>query len=141
MRFCFSLMLCFVCLPFFGCGGPKYVPVTGTLTVDGEFVDGVTLSFFPESGGTNASASTSPMGAFSVRTADQEGCIPGKYTVTVIKLVQQNTKPAAPSAGPPLNVPPPVNILPEKYAAKDTSGLSVAVEPGMKPLELAITSK
>ena len=142
MRICFSFILCFASLLMFGCKGSDYVPVTGTLTIDGKLADGVTLSFLPESGGTNASATTSPMGNFSVRTSDKEGCPPGKYAVTVIKLEQpKNAKSAAPSIGPPMNAPLPVNTLPEKYAAKETSGLSVVVERGMKPLELAITTK
>jgi hypothetical protein len=126
-----------------GGGGLSYVPVTGTLTIDGKLAEGVTLSFLPEADGTNASATTSPMGGFSVRTSDKEGCPPGKYAVTVIKLeAPKNAKQsAASSIGPSVDMAMPVNTLPDKFSKKETSGISVVVERGMKPLELAITTK
>ena len=143
MRICLSIVLCFGLFMSFGCGvGSTYVPVTGTLKIDGAFEAGVTLSFLPDAGGTNASATTSPMGSFTVRTSDKEGCPPGKYAVTVIKLEQpKNAKPAAPSIGPPMDMPQPVNVLPVKFAKKETSGLSIIVERGMKPVEFEIATK
>ena len=143
MKICLSIVLCFGLFMSFGCGvGSTYVPVTGTLKIDGAFEAGVTLSFLPDAGGTNASATTSQMGSFTVRTSDKEGCPPGKYAVTVVRFEQpKNAKPAAASLGPPINMPLPVNTLPDKFTKKETSGLSVVVERGMKPLELEITTK
>jgi hypothetical protein len=69
-----------------GCGsGVQYLPVTGTLTVDGVPMEGVTLSFIPTSGGITASATTNAQGEFSITTSNHNGCIPGEYAVVVFK--------------------------------------------------------
>ncbi|MDR2439334.1 MAG: carboxypeptidase-like regulatory domain-containing protein [Planctomycetaceae bacterium] len=126
-----------------GCGsGIQYIPVTGTLTIDGVPMEGVTLSFLPVSGGTTASATTNAQGEFSITTSDHNGCIPGEYNIIVFKL-EQSKPPAASqiSVGPPLGQPVIKNLLPTKFAKTETSGLHAVIEQNMKPLVLNIETK
>ena len=140
-----SVLVCasIICFIISGCGGTSYIPVSGTVTVDGKPMEGVTLSFLPEAGGTNASGTTSPVGTFTVRTSDKNGCLPGTYVVTIAKYEQKPAKMPANRtvAGPIPNDNPITNRLPDKYAKKETSGFKVTVERNMKPLEFSITTK
>ncbi|MDR2115259.1 MAG: carboxypeptidase-like regulatory domain-containing protein [Planctomycetaceae bacterium] len=138
----FPTLLLFV-VAITGCGsGIKYLPVTGTLTIDGVPMEGVTLSFVPISGGTTASATTNAQGEFSVTTSNHNGCISGEYNIIVFKL-EQSQLPAASqtSVGPPHGPPVIKNLLPPKFAKTETSGLHTTIEPDMKPLVLNIKTK
>ncbi|MDR2705042.1 MAG: carboxypeptidase-like regulatory domain-containing protein [Planctomycetaceae bacterium] len=143
MRRLFFTLLLFT-VSIIGCdSGVQYLPVTGTLTVDGVPMEGVTLSFIPTSGGTTASATTNVQGEFVVTTSHHDGCIPGEYAVAVFKL-EQNRLPAASSTsvGPPVGPPPVIkNLLPPKFSRTETSGLHATVESGMKPLTFNIITK
>lgn len=105
-------------------GGPETVIVTGTVTQDGQVVEGALVVFTPQ-GNTDsklaAQAETDASGTFSLQTylgGDdyKDGIEPGEYDVSITKLevVQDMRK-------------QPKNLLPKKYSMPKTSGLKASV--------------
>lgn len=83
-------------LTLVGCGGVKGVPVAGTVTLDGQPLNGVTVTFFPDT----TKGNTAPIsgigeakeGRYELRTTgvtrsdSGSGVPPGWYKVTVIEM-------------------------------------------------------
>ena len=63
------------------------VPVGGKVTYKGAPVEGAIITFVPEGVGRTATATTAAGGVFSLTTVDAAGAMPGKYKVTVDKVV------------------------------------------------------
>jgi hypothetical protein len=89
---CFrSLAAAVLALLAAGCGGeggPTLVPVKGTVTFNGEPLEGATVTFIPEV--TNAEQTsggdvTGPQGNFKIKYRDRAGLAAGKYKVLVDK--------------------------------------------------------
>lgn len=128
----------FVSLP--GCGGddgPKVVQVRGTVTMDGEPLSGVGVSFRPDgSKGNNVpfnpGGSTDESGAYQLTTAAKEGAPEGWYKVVLF------APSAPPGAEMPKSTKPPFN---PKYSDPAKSDISIEVvknaEPGAYDLELS----
>lgn len=130
-----------------GCGGGDVgrVPITGTVVLDGAPLDGATVAFIGDSGGSLATASTDKQGKFRVQVAS------GPNRVTISK--------EAASAAKTVAVPDeqmlmgtdaeykaqlkskPKDIVPAKYANAETSGLNFDIVSGAEPLNITITSK
>jgi len=76
----------------FGCSdGPALVPVSGVVTLDGEPLEGATLSFIPVPGNpisTSGTDVTGPKGNFQMTYNGRSGLAPGKYTVKISKTVE-----------------------------------------------------
>ena len=72
-----------------GCGGgPKLVPVSGVVTLDGEPLEGATLSFVPTAGNAIATAGSDVSGSngnFVMTYKGRNGLSPGTYRVLVSK--------------------------------------------------------
>jgi hypothetical protein len=68
-----------------GCGGPKRIPVTGSITVDGKPAVGATLLFHPvEASQTSiGSGNADADGKFSIVSDAEKGLVAGSYIVTV----------------------------------------------------------
>jgi hypothetical protein len=68
-----------------GCGGTGPVKVSGTVTLNGEPVEGALVQFVPaKDGGRPATAVTGPDGGFSLTTIEnQDGALPGDYKVVI----------------------------------------------------------
>lgn len=126
-----------------GCGGeegiPGVVPVTGTVTHQGQPVEGAQIAFGPEGEGRAAAGKTDAGGRFQLTTLRMDdGALPGKYKVTIKKITVVggmtaeeteewfNTHPNA--AMPPM--PDIENSLPEKYSKAEESGLTAEVTKG-----------
>ena len=114
--------------------GPEMVKVTGTITLDGEPVEGAHIRFSPETGGPAAYAVSDRRGRYELRTFDPgDGAVPGKYGISATKeevteTGQEFESQAALEAyikehgqRPPRRQT--TNVLPEKYSSKETSGL------------------
>ena len=130
-----------------GCGpaGLPVVHVTGKVTLEGEPVEGASVTFNPmDSAGRLASGSTDTKGEFLVITqgATKNGCLPGSYCITVSKyiLVDARNNPAVfadesepfdPSkrsaSGTRAARPIPKSVLPDKYRNVETSELNADV--------------
>ena len=119
-----------------GCGGPFDASANGVVTFDGKAVPRGTVSFHPVSGGPTAYAAIGANGEYAMHTGRENGLPSGQYQVSVTA-----NEPAAAAqtakGGPP---PPGKSITPEWYRMKETSGLSVTVNPGTNDIPLTLTS-
>lgn len=120
---------CFVVLA--GCGG-KTVPINGRAKFkDGSDVSalqGYEVNLQADGGGASSYGTIEPDGTFKISTFGQnDGAVPGKHRVTV-----------TPSASPDPDKPPPKPVIPPKYGAFETSGLTVEVKPGQSEVELEL---
>jgi hypothetical protein len=89
----FALMLVAPVLSMLsGCeDGPSLVAVAGNVTLDGQPLEGATLSFVPVSGNpvsTAGSDVTGPQGNFKITHNGRAGLAPGKYKILVSKTVE-----------------------------------------------------
>jgi hypothetical protein len=73
-----------------GCGGSALPSVTGTVTLDGQPLDGAQVVFGPDGpGGQVATAVTDSSGRFRMGTyKPEDGVRPGKYRVTITKTAE-----------------------------------------------------
>ena len=135
---------CFVLVALLvGCGEtgdtnrPKTVPVTGSVTYNGQPVEGATVTFVTGgSGGRGALGTTDASGKFQLTTFEAgDGAIPGSYKVTIAKTTGE-TAPMTQEDGvvvPPTGGPPTTEVkdeLPLKYKDASTSGLTADVKEG-----------
>src|SRR5207248_798293 len=70
--------------------GPKLVPVSGVVTLDGKPLEGATVSFLPipsNEMGQLGEDITSPSGDYTAMTKGRSGLVPGKYRVVVTKFL------------------------------------------------------
>jgi len=75
-----------------GCGesGPKLVPVSGTVTLNGKPLEGASVAFQPDASlqdGLPAGDVTGPDGNYRANTKGRSGVMPGKYKVVVTKTL------------------------------------------------------
>ena len=110
--------------------------VNGSVKLQGEPVEGATVSFQPVGNGTPAVGTTDAQGQYSLTTfLTSDGAVAGSYTVAISKM----EKSAVADSGSGDNyVPPdqnkvpadPKNLLPAKYANATSSGLTATVVAG-----------
>lgn len=139
-----------ICLSFaaIGCSGgdgsggadrPETAPVTVTINYKGAAVEGATVTFSPKTrpGGTAAYGKTDSSGSVKLNAfPDKEGVVPGEYDVLVTKMEVKA------GSGVSMDDPnydggesaedsaPPKSLIPEKYNAAATSGLTASVKAG-----------
>jgi hypothetical protein len=85
-----------------GCSNrPGVVPVEGIVLLDGNPLEGATVTFLPQGDhGRPASGRTDSTGAFHLTTFDKgDGAMPGEYRVVVKKTTGRATQPTIPSDG------------------------------------------
>jgi hypothetical protein len=126
-----------------GSGGPKPIPVTGTVTRDGKAVEGATVTLLPQFQGQPAMGTTDKDGKFTLKTHPLgDGALPGKHLVSVRKVIisgYQADKDGL--SGPPVPGGPKEQwLIPKKYSDAKAWGHTVEVKPGMEPLKLELTS-
>lgn len=124
-----------------GCGGgpdrPQTVPVSGTVTYNGEPVADANVTFYPEEG-RPASGKTDAQGRFDSLTTFEpgDGAVVGKHTVTVNPSSEVSDEPI--ESGEAYAVPGEGNgggggdesSIPEKYRDKASSDQTFTVEEG-----------
>ncbi len=114
-----------------GCGKPgtaPTVPVTGTVTLNGQPVEGVSVGFTPQSG-RPASDTTDARGKFTLSTFESgDGAVPGTHKVVITEPADE----AEPMPGTPEaeNWVPPESQVPEEYQDASTTPLTAEVEEG-----------
>jgi hypothetical protein len=125
--------------------------VTGVVTLDGQPVDGATVSFSPKSEGAVAAAGiTDASGRFSLSTTSGEGAAPGSYAVVITKagsgtgkawedprsrggnLSPEDEKAVIAGATGQPGQPEDGGRIPKKYTSADTSGFTAEVKAGEK---------
>ncbi len=121
-----------------GCGRrPTLVPVSGRVTLDGRQLEFGSVMIQPAAGPA-ARSTIGPNGSFTAGTFKPgDGVIVGSATVRVACYEQQRPG-AKPSDG---ELALGKSLIPEKYTQFETSGITVAVEPRMPPLEIELSAE
>lgn len=132
---------------------PATVSADGIVTLDGKPVDGASIIIAPIAPGQHAAnALTDGTGRFSLAAfPSKPGAVPGSYKVRVAKTVEVSAEPvkidlgedaahaAAESSGANVTW---INVLPEKYANPETSGITVEIPTeGVKNMTIELTAK
>ncbi|MBN9122593.1 MAG: hypothetical protein J0I06_26170 [Planctomycetes bacterium] len=116
-----------------GCGpdGPKCVPVSGKVTLDGGKVPGPGFIYFTTDGSGKEGISRPGTAEFdtegnyrAMTFAPGDGLLPGKYLLRVDCW----------KTAPNLEGKPTVSFLPQRYQNAAQSKLELTVEPGAKPV-------
>lgn len=122
-----------------GCGqsGPKLVPVSGVVTLDGQPLSDAGILFQPIGGGPPASGTTDASGRFTLRTQNRPGAVLGEHRVSITKFESTGT-----GMGVAGNEPVRMRwLLPEKYTRPETSGITVKVTGHQEDVVLTLSSK
>lgn len=141
-----TLFLWFVILT--GCGpkGPTIIPVTGTVTLDGNAVAGASVMFKPigEAGGNPAMGETDAQGKFRLTTqleTPRDGAIEGEHAVSVSGVRMVGAVANADGTSGDTSQAREEWFVPKKYAKPETSELKQTVSKGMASVELKLSSK
>jgi hypothetical protein len=158
----FSLLAALCLAGLTGCGeGTGTVPVTGTVTLDGQPLSGAAVVFAPprDSPGTPARGTTDASGNFALTTfAPKDGAIPATYDVGVSKTEGVEDAPVLPEdeaerdamlTGAGMTAEEmmsmerrkPKSLIPDKYANPKRSGISIEVTKGMDPVSIELVSE
>jgi hypothetical protein len=131
MRLAVITLVGLMTLGFTGCGKKNSldtVPISGTVKLDGQPVEGASVVFAPSGGGGQAASGvTDSSGKYELTTVDpNDGALPGSYIVMISKTV------ASPTAMEQAVKP---GMTPEEatkaaYDAKDKAGANL--EPDLK---------
>jgi hypothetical protein len=143
-----------------GCGGKHTpVPVSGTVTLDGQPLEGATVYFYmvgDEREGRPAMGTTNKDGEFQLSTlGNNDGALPGRYKVVITKYVPTNPNLKIPDFPDTLEgrndrqdfmyknfeakgIQPFTNSLPPKYGDSNSTPLEVEVS-GKKTVKLELT--
>jgi len=120
-----------------GPGGLDLVPAAGHVTLDGQPLADAAVVFVSAEGGHLAHGVTDAEGQFTLTTTNRPGAVPGEHRVGITK--QKVYDPTLDGGIGALRVE---WIVPERYAAPDTSGLTVTVPPrGAQDLQFELTSQ
>lgn len=135
-----------LCLCAAGCvdnsGGKRIgnlVPVTGTVTFDGQTLEKGTVQFFPADPTSACQSAIGEIkdGKFTMMTTiSAPGVVAGDYQVriTATDSVQDTPAPGETPVAPD-------SLIPEKYGNINTSGLEVTISPGDAPLQFELVSE
>lgn len=145
-----------------GCGqaGPKTVPVSGVVLLDGNPIEGASVTFMSNDGNRVANGITDASGKYTLRTVFGsqliDGAVPGGHKVGVAKTQSDGAGPPQPKdgetpqemvnrmAGSPTNTSKVKEtfLIPKKFNSPEYSGLTATVsESGANEIELKVTSK
>jgi len=115
--------------------GPRIVPVSGVITLDGKPVKDAAVMFLSTPGGRVATGNTDAAGRYSLTTHPSgNGAYEGTHTVTVTLYRDEsspgtNTPEGAVSGSSLVKF---VWLVPEKYSRPSESGLTATVKYGEK---------
>lgn len=139
------MVCCLICLV--GCGGStestiEVYPVNGTVIVDGETLQFVTLFFDPRPGtkGVGGFGVTDSSGNFTLKYRDDRDGVPeGTYRVLFSRLVQPDGSPI-PQDKTAADVEA-VNSLPKKYNDPEQTPVTASVTKSNKPFKFELKTK
>ena len=126
--------------------GPKTAKAGGLVTLNGQPVEGATVSFSPQGPGRAAVGKTNAEGRFQLATTNNiGGVVPGTYQVGITKqrieggMTPEESQAYYEKTGQPPPAPKVFQELPEKYGNPATSELQATVSekgPNDFPFEL-----
>lgn len=135
-----------------GCGPskPSTHTVTGTVTFQGDPVEGASVSFSPTEPDIRAAAGrTDSQGKYLLTTFEKDdGAMPGAYKVRVFKFDREPEPVVITDASDEADypddydpaaddgTPPPQHVLPEKYNSHSLTPLSFTVEAGENTFDI-----
>ncbi len=121
-----------------GCGQrPTLVPLSGRVTLAGKPLEFGSVMIQPTAGPA-ARATIQSDGSFAAGTFEPgDGAISGPAAVRVACYEQQRPGATPPAGEPSLGK----SLIPERYTRFETSGITVAVAPGMPPLEIELSAE
>ncbi len=77
-----------------GCGGddgPQLAPVSGTVTMGGQPLADVVVTFYPKGEGNSSSGTTNNSGEYTLKyTVDKDGAIIGEHEVRIVTAPSDN---------------------------------------------------
>ncbi|MDR3198698.1 MAG: DUF4198 domain-containing protein [Planctomycetaceae bacterium] len=135
----FVIVFCFSAVLLTGCSKNNIIDteaVTGTVTFNGQPLEGASVAFSPKVAGqgTPASAVTDAQGKYVLQTplgAAQAGTSQGEYIVLIRKYTQKATgQKFKDDRGEEKEITQPVNTLPEIYSDPAKTPFSASVKPG-----------
>ena len=118
-----------------GCGGNGLATVTGVVRLDGEPIEGASITFVPEGPGPLAYASAASGGSYKLQTGSAEGVKPGNYVATV------SHRRGRPSPGMTIAQIEALEIVPVRYTTAEASDLRHKVAAGDNQIDLDLVSK
>jgi hypothetical protein len=122
-----AVAVAFLALAGCGDGGPKIVPVSGTVTIDGQPLTYGHIQVLP-AGWRPASGRLDGSGRFTLTTTDpNDGCAVGTHPVVIL-------------AGESINETTMKWHAPSKYADATTSGLEVTISGPTDDLKIELKS-
>lgn len=76
---------CLACLLLVGCGdgGPSLGTVSGTVTMDGEPLPNVSVTFTPVAGGRGSTGKTDANGQYELMFTDRKGALLGEHKIAL----------------------------------------------------------
>lgn len=131
----FGVLFSLIVLFFGGCNSdyPQTYSVNGTVTLEGEPLPNVIVTFIPEGGGQSATGTGDEQGNFRLSTfAPNDGALEGPYKVAIIPKDPPPmpgdavSSPGGAEAGGGKYTPP----FPSRYGLPDSSGFTASVEKG-----------
>ena len=128
----YRLCLLFCCCLIFGCGSPRPYEIRAVVTLDGAPLAEAEVTLLPvREHAASAFGITDAEGAVAFKTRDLDGVFPGSYIVIVSKSVEErkltnNEIRALAEAGIRYR-PRIVELVPERYTRRETSGLRVRI--------------
>ncbi len=149
-RWAVVVTLLWISLGALGCGGsnrrdgPVTYPVSGAVMLGGQELEGATVNFQGADGSRSAVGVTDGRGRYELTTFTAgDGAVSGEYRVTITKY---EIPPEAFTADDDDDGPVPgggqetlpKNVLPERYANAQTSGLTATVVEGSNTFDFQI---
>jgi hypothetical protein len=128
----YRLCLLFCCCLIFGCGSPQPHEIRAVITLDGESLAEAEVTLLPvREHAASAFGTTDAEGAVTFRTGEIDGVFPGAYVMIVSKTAEErrltnNEIRALAEAGIRYR-PSIVELVPERYTRRETSGLRVRI--------------
>src|SRR5436309_15200590 len=139
----YLILTALVCSLAVGCGGSaKTAAVSGYVKYKGKPVAKASVSFTPvEGAGRAASGLTDGNGYYSLSSYGiNDGAEPGKYRVAIIaRGPDRPPKAGETGSGMPGEMMPGEPVIPQKYFAPDSSGLTFEVKRGSNRANFDLT--
>jgi hypothetical protein len=122
-----------------GGSGPKIAPASGRVTYKGKPLPNADVAFAPVDGSRAAQGRTDANGRFTLGTlATNDGAIVGKHQASVMAYGPDRPPKPGEGTGMPGETVHGDPVIPQKYFAKESSGLEYEVKSGRNFFEIEL---